>query len=260
MTRRVVRIVWEFCYAIRNGWRHEVRGRRRSRATRIEETGMRGIRRVGVLGDVHGEAEALEAALALFREARVTDVLCVGDVVDGPDVGRCLSLLRQAEVTVVRGNHERWCLADEMRSLPDATPTLTGEDRAYVESWPTSLRFETPMGGLLLCHGVGEDDMAELRPTTRGYGLLEIAKLRGLMLDPEVSFMLGGHTHARMVRRFQGLVAINAGTLAQAHDPCVCVLDFETRRFAFHDARVGGGMPLVEEGELPMPAALPEVA
>ena len=221
---------------------------------------MRGIRRAGVLGDVHGEAEALEASLAFFREARVTDVLCVGDVVDGPEVGRCLELLRRHEVTVVRGNHERWCLADEMRNLPQATPTLTGDVRDYVASWPATLRFETPMGGLLLCHGVGDDDMAELRPTTRGYGLLEIAKLRGLMLDREVSFMLGGHTHARMVRRFQGLVAINAGTLAQAHDPCVALLDFETRRFAFHDAKNGSGMGLIEEGELPMPADLPDAA
>lgn len=223
-------------------------------------SGMRVIRRVGVLGDVHGEAVALEAALAFFADARVEAVLAVGDVVDGPDVGRCLALLKDHRVLVVRGNHERWCLAGEMRNLPDATPRLEGGERAFVESWPKTMRFDTPMGGLLLCHGVGEDDMAELRPSTRGYGLQDIAPLRRLMLDPEVSFMLGGHTHERMIRRFQGLVAVNAGTLVQAHEPCVCTLDFEARRYAYHAAIANQPMRLIEEGELPMPAELPSAA
>lgn len=219
------------------------------------------LRRVGVLGDVHGEPEALSAALGFFREVNVGVVLCVGDVVDGHgDVERCLSLLESQEAIVVRGNHERWCLAGEMRNLPHATQTLGAEARAYIESWPTSVRFETPMGGLLLCHGVGEDDMAELRPATRGYGLLEIADLRGLMLDPDIHFMIGGHTHERMVRRFQGLVVINAGTLAQEHDPCFAVIDFEAKRYTFHSARVGAPPAVLEEGELPMPAELPSAA
>jgi predicted phosphodiesterase len=222
---------------------------------------MRVLRRVGVLGDVHGEPEALEAALVFFREAKTDAVLCVGDVVDWHgDVSRCPELLRKNEVMVVRGNHERWCLANEMRNLPFATLKLSDADRAYIETWPKSRRFQTPMGGLLLCHGVGEDDMAELRPSTRGYGLLEIAPLRGLMLDPEISFMVGGHTHVHMVRRFQGLVAINAGTLAQEHDPCVALLDFEAKHCAFHSARVGQPMDVLDEGELPYPAELPAVA
>lgn len=222
---------------------------------------MRVLRRVGALGDVHGEPEALEAALVFFREANVDAVLCVGDVVDGRgDVHRCFDLLRAHGVIVVRGNHERWCLAGEMRTLPFATTELTEDARAYVASWPTSERFQTPNGGLLLCHGVGDDDMAELRPGTRGYGLLDIAPLRGLMLNPEVSFMLGGHTHERMVRRFQGLVVINAGTLAQEHDPCFAVLDFEAKRYAFHSAKVGAPVSVLEEGELPLPAELPSAA
>jgi putative phosphoesterase len=214
-----------------------------------------------VLGDVHGEPEALEAALSFFREVNASAVLCVGDVVDGHgDIERCFSLLKDHDVICVRGNHERWCLAGEMRNLPSATQALSEASRAYVESWPKSLRFDTPMGGLLLCHGVGDDDMAELRPATRGYGLLEIAGLRDLMLDPDVNFMIGGHTHERMVRRFQGLVVVNAGTLAQEHDPCFGVLDFEAKRYAFHAARVGEPPKILEEGELPMPAELPSAA
>jgi hypothetical protein len=38
---------------------------------------------VGVIGDVHGEDEYLEAALAFFERAGVGRVLSVGDIVDG---------------------------------------------------------------------------------------------------------------------------------------------------------------------------------
>ena len=57
----------------------------------------------------------------------------------------------------------------------------------------------------MLCHGVGTDDEAWLLPDTRGYALQDIPTLRELMLDDDVRFMIGGHTHERMVRVFPGL-------------------------------------------------------
>jgi putative phosphoesterase len=215
--------------------------------------------RVVVVGDVHGQDAALDRALAFFQQKGADAVLCVGDLVDGPgDVDRSVELLRQAGAYVVAGNHERWFLHGEQRRVADATHTLLPETRAFVDALPTTRRFATPAGGLLLCHGVGEDDMAELRPDTKGYALQDIPSLRDLMLDPEVSYVIGGHTHERMVRRFQGITFLNAGTLLPAKDPCVLWVDFEARAYAFHDASPGSALEVREQGELPAPAPLPE--
>ncbi len=216
--------------------------------------------RVGVVGDVHGQDVALDRALGFFQRKGADAVLCVGDLVDGPgDVDRSVELLRQAGAYVVAGNHERWFLHGEQRRVADATLALLDATRAFIDALPSTRLFSTPAGGVLLCHGVGEDDMAELRPDTNGYALQDIPALRELMLDPEVGYAIGGHTHERMVRRFQGVTFLNAGTLLPSHDPCVLWVDFEARTYAFHDASPEGALEAREEGELPTPAPLPEL-
>ncbi len=63
-----------------------------------------------------------------------------------------------------------------MRDLPDALPTghLNGQPREWLEMLPPSRRFETPLGNLLLCHGLGDDDMAALKPDDEGYEVVDI--------------------------------------------------------------------------------------
>lgn len=216
------------------------------------------VGRVGVLGDVHAEDQHLELALAAFAEQRVDARLAVGDVLDGPgDADRCCDLLQDANVLTVRGNHDRWWLHGEMRSVPHATGFLSERSHAFIASLPATRELVTPMGKVLLCHGVGEDDMAALTPDTRGYSLQAIPALRELMLRPDLSFTVGGHTHRRMVRRFQGLVAVNAGTLLRGHEPGFVVIDFHAARVQFFDILDGGRVEAAQGMDLPYPAPLP---
>lgn len=106
------------------------------------------------------------------------------------------------------------------------------------------------MGRMMLCHGVGEDDMAALTPETRGYSLQAIPTLRELMLRPDLHFTVGGHTHHRMVRRFQDLIAVNAGSLSLDHGAGFVVLDFEGHVARFFDIVDGARVVPAEELEL----------
>lgn len=220
---------------------------------------MRALRRIGALGDVHCEDQHLAAALDHLRGLGVEAVLCVGDVVDGRgDVNRTCALLQRGGVRCVAGNHERWLLADEMRSLADVTPreSLEPEHLAWLRTLPPTLRLPTVAGSLLLCHGVADDDMAVLRADTGGYALQELGALRDLMVDPTVDFMLGGHTHERMVRRFQGLTVINPGTLHRDDEPGFAVVDFEAMEVRFFDVQGSTVRPAATTA-LPPPAPLP---
>lgn len=213
------------------------------------------VSRVGVLGDVHAEDVRLARALRVLDEQRVDLVLCVGDVLDGPgSVEACIDQLEARGARVVMGNHERWFLRGEMRTLPLATTTLAPGYAEKLRAWPATLDLETPLGRLRLAHGVGDDDMAELRPDTRGYALQAIPTLRELMLDPQVAFHVGGHTHERMCRVFPGLVTLNAGTLTGS-SATVMIVDFAARRVQHVD--VGSDEPKpIEELELPLPAPI----
>lgn len=194
-------------------------------------------RRIGILGDVHGEDVALERCLDHFDD--VDAILCVGDIVDGHgDVARCVELLMKHKVIAVAGNHERWFLEGTMRQLSNATEELPLAHRDWLDGLPKTHRFETVRGKGVLCHGVDDNDMAILRPDTKGYGLQALDGLRALMLDDEITFMIGGHTHQRMVRGFVGLTVINAGTLHREFDQGCVIADFEAGEVRFYNVGV----------------------
>lgn len=185
------------------------------------------VRRIGALGDIHTEDDALFTALAFLRAQELDAIVSVGDIVDGRgDADRCCALLRDAGVLAVRGNHERWFLKDTMRDLRDVTHAVHDAHRGWLASLPATRRFETPAGTLLLCHGIGDDDMAVLRSDTDAHSLAWLEPLHRVIADRSLDLMLAGHTHERMVRRFDGLTVINAGTLHRDFAPGFVIVDF----------------------------------
>ena len=212
------------------------------------------LRRLGVIGDVHCETKTLGRVLDALETMGVDAILCVGDLVDGPgDADSTLAILEARGVQCVAGNHERWFLDGEQRSLDNATREINEVSRTFIESLPRGRRYATPSGTALLCHGVGDDDEAWLKPGTRGYALQDIPTLRELMLDENIQFMIGGHTHERMVRVFPGLTILNAGTIHRNFEQTFMVVDFGAMRVGFHSAAEANTGDLIEELELPIP-------
>ncbi len=205
--------------------------------------------RIGLVGDVHAEDQRLEVALAALRVEGAHMVLCTGDVVDGlGDVDRACALLAQYGVLTVRGNHDRWIRDDTTRALPHAhrMTELAPESIAFLKALPPTRTVPTPDGILLLCHGVGENDMTMLRPSDRGYALSSNDDLLRVLFDPRIAIMVGGHTHLTMMRRFERgdgkspLWVVNPGTLARENQPGFAVLDLVARHVSFF--RIGADL------------------
>lgn len=208
------------------------------------------IRRFGAIGDIHCEDRALEATLRFLREQRLDRILAVGDIVDGPgDADRCCELLASHDVLTVRGNHERWFLNGEMRELPDSTQEVSVRSERFLRSLPATVELETAAGRLMLCHGVGDDDMAALRPDSRGYDLQ--AAIMHMRHRDDLSLVVGGHTHQRMVRTVGPFSFLNPGTLRRDHDPGFMLADLLERRVQVWELREDGDVALAEELELP---------
>lgn len=195
--------------------------------------------RLGVLGDVHANLAALTSALQFLRAEGVDRVLSVGDVVDGPgDVDRVVAMLREADVCAVRGNHERWLLTDQLRTLRHATDrrALGRDTLAWLSSLRPLQRVDTAAGEVLLGHGLGSQDMVRVtddNPLHVDRDDPTFARFFGEAAG--CAFALGGHTHRRMVRPLGDVTLVNAGTLVPDDDPCVLVLDLAARAATFHD-------------------------
>ncbi len=189
------------------------------------------ISKIGIIGDVHAEAKTLSAVLAfLDAELAVSAILCTGDIVDGRgSVDACVDLLKKYGVLTVRGNHDDWFASDQMRSISGATlySHVSFDSQDYLGKLPSIREFQTAHGNLMLCHGIGNNDMACIMPGDFGYALEMNYDLRKIVHAEYYAFMINGHSHQKMVRKFGNLTVINAGTLFWKHAPCFFTADFD---------------------------------
>jgi predicted phosphodiesterase len=221
---------------------------RRSREPRIA--------RLGVIGDVHTELARLHGALAHFTSLGLDKIACTGDLPDGPldarSVDACCAALIRGQVLTVSGNHDRWLQDGDMRELKGATDPseLSAETSEFLAGLPATLEFETVSGRLLLCHGLGPNDMASVQPYDHGHALEANDALQTLLREARYRYVISGHTHRQMVRTIAGLTIINAGTLLRDHNPCCAVADFEARQIQYYAIADDGSCSLSSEASL----------
>jgi predicted phosphodiesterase len=196
--------------------------------------------RLGLIGDVHAEDALLQRAIEELGARGAERLLCVGDLVDGPgDLGRCCDLLTRHGVLTVRGNHDRWLVADATRDLSDPEVrrrlpagviihlenlrrSIPPATLAYLQALPATRALATRRGVALLCHGLGPNDMAFVGAEDSGE---DNEALRELEADPAIQLVLNGHTHKPMVRRFAGLTVVNAGTISRRNEQGAVLVD-----------------------------------
>ena len=71
-------------------------------------------KKYAIMGDIHGNREALSACLEHAEAQGVNTHVCVGDVVGyNADPAFCLDTIRDMDFIVVRGNHDHYCSHDE---------------------------------------------------------------------------------------------------------------------------------------------------
>lgn len=173
-----------------------------------------------------------------FCDKQVDLIVSVGDIVDGSgDANRCCALLREKKIPAVRGNHERWLLKNEMRLFAEVhyLEDIEKDNLEWLRRLPSTLVFQSVRGSVLLCHGLGENDMKTLLPDETGYALSSNEELNKLLRDSQYRYVIKGHSHRRMVRRLDDMTFINAGTLLQKHGPGFCIIDFGKQRVQFFD-------------------------
>jgi predicted phosphodiesterase len=206
------------------------------------------FQRLGLIGDVHGEDGHLALVIEYLQGLGAEKLLCVGDLCDGRgDVNRVCDLLRENEVLTVRGNHDRWLLSRQSGDFPEATAPETVESRTweFLRALPPMIEVQTVAGTLLLCHGMGANDMGRLEPGDYGYGLENNLELLKIYLQADIAFVVAGHTHKLMVRRFarmsgEPLTIINAGQLKHSVGPVFAHADFAKGTVQFFEIHSDG--------------------
>jgi predicted phosphodiesterase len=162
-------------------------------------------KRYAILGDIHGNWDALRVVLDDAQAQGVDGYVCVGDIVGyNAEPSRCLDRMRELDAVVVRGNHDHYCAHDEC--LDDFQPLA-----ANVVDWTRRQLSRDQIRYLR---------ELELYRAVAGFGVvhstLDMPEKWGYVLDPldadahfnyqTVSVCFYGHTHVPMVFEKRGRV------------------------------------------------------
>jgi predicted phosphodiesterase len=167
----------------------------------------------GILGDIHGNREALVAALERLDACGVDDLLCVGDLVGyNADGDECVAMLRARGARCIAGNHDligtgmlgfERCSNKAMHSLKRTRRALAPETAAYLRALPSHIVVtpgEARSPVILLTHG-GVRDVQQYM--TRPRHIVQNARL--LREDfPAARVCFFGHTHEQRVFEVDG--------------------------------------------------------
>lgn len=170
------------------------------------------MRRVAFISDLHANLVALDAVLADIDALGVTDIVCLGDIIDlGPEPNALLDRLDERGVRCIQGNHdpldEHPSLAN-LREIEDWTRDQIGPERLEaLTSLPTELELDLDGVRVLCVHGSPAADTDQILATTAR------DRVEGWLQGRSFDVLVGGHTHVQLVRRLDARIIVNVGSV-----------------------------------------------
>ncbi len=163
--------------------------------------------RYGVLGDIHGNLEALEAVLGALEARAIRQFLCVGDIIGyNADPDECAAQLRRRHTVAIAGNHDligtgrldfARCSNMARYSLKRTRRTLGRDTAAWLGRLPPNRLVEE---NVLLVHGGVRD--VEQYMVTPGHIRQNADYLRADFPAARLCFF--GHSHEQKVYAVDG--------------------------------------------------------
>jgi diadenosine tetraphosphatase ApaH/serine/threonine PP2A family protein phosphatase len=191
--------------------------------------------RIGILGDIHGNIEALDAVLASMRERDVQHWVQVGDIVGyGPEPVRAIEIVRELGCSVCLGNHDAAVvgLLDSeyfntyaRQAIEWTRRQLGPRERDYLQGLPLVVehRYYTLVHGTL--------HMPELF----GYVLTPVEAFESLRHQrTKVCFVGHSHVPALYLQR-----KVDSGDLEVVYEPEMSVPTLEHERVLMNVGSVG---------------------
>lgn len=186
--------------------------------------------RLGVLSDLHGNIEALDAVMKDLSGRSVEGIICLGDLVGyGPKPNEVVERVAELEIQSVVGNYDlavahpnaeealarylKTPVSDVARRTYEWTREKTApETCAYLRDLPATFWIEEGDETFLFVHGSPEAPNEYLTPETGEGRLAELLRKTG------ATVLLAGHTHLPMARRVEGGVVLNPGSVGRPKD------------------------------------------
>lgn len=178
--------------------------------------------RFGVLGDIHGNYEALAACHAALQDEGCDLVVALGDIVGyGPHPRECVDFIRERAIPCVRGNHDHYtALGKRNWPVQDYARTAIwwSHDQLDTEhlNWLGNLPFVIESGDLLFVHASMDAVDGEFWPY-----VLDSKTAMFHFYHQHCQLAFFGHTHIPLVFSHHGGASVSIEILRDKWElPC----------------------------------------
>lgn len=185
--------------------------------------------KVAVLADIHSNIVAFQAAAAHLATWKPDHVILAGDLVNrGPRPMECLSFFQEQAARngwlTVRGNHEDYVIEQSNHHISQSSPAYEVH-RASRWTYQRLGKVIQPLEEMPFQQSIFAPDGSELRvvhASMRGIrdGIYRETSDSTLehQIAPPPAVLCVGHTHRALVRRLNGTLVVNAGSVGLPFD------------------------------------------
>jgi len=162
----------------------------------------------GIVSDIHCNARGLAEGLRLMGD--IDELICLGDSIwEYRFSNEVVQILKERGAHTILGNHEEVFLGP-LGVRARARDGIDGDLLGWLETRPHRIRLDIAGKTLLLVHSTPWEP--------RGAYIHPGDTLLARFGEEDADFVLYGHTHAQIVRRFGRVLVINPGSAGDARD------------------------------------------
>ncbi|WML33721.1 metallophosphoesterase family protein [Clostridium sp. OS1-26] len=174
--------------------------------------------KIAVISDVHGNLEALKAALESIEKLKVDTIVCLGDLVGyGPYPNEVIELIRDQKIMNILGNYDAAVLEEKFNYIRDnevnkfcmpwAAKELKEENRLYLRSLPRQIVLEFENKKIYFVHGSIRSINEYLKEDSR--------EVEEVMKIFEGDILVCAHTHIPYKKFYGNKLLLNDGSIGK---------------------------------------------
>ncbi len=175
--------------------------------------------KIGVISDIHGNKDSLDAVLGALDKQGVDVIVCLGDMIGYFHQSlEVLELVQQSDIIPILGNHEAYllgildCPADRWRAynLEYVRDSISSKTLHWLQKLPESFCMHFKELDLAFFHGSPWSPLEEyIYPDSTQFN-----RFCGLGYN----YVILGHTHYQMVKNIGAVSIINPGSCGLPRD------------------------------------------
>jgi len=195
--------------------------------------GQKDMIQVAIISDIHGNVTALEEVLKDIRKRGITQIFCLGDLVDfAPWGNEVIELIQQNGIPCLMGNHDqRIAFNEPVIPLPHhnnietahriaainlSKKHITDDNKNWLASLPYNFELTYKIGKIkrkiLLVHaGIDSNDEYIYEPDQKEM-ILEN------MRERSIDVLVMGHTHLSYIQAYPNRLLVNCGSVGRSRE------------------------------------------